>query len=208
MRVLDLFSGTGSIKKALNSDDTCVSLDINRRFGDPDIEIDILEWDYKSAFNPGDFDVIFAGCPCTEYSHLRETTKHIKPPDIEYANKLVQKTLEIFDYFKPKFWFIENPDSGKLKNQPFMEDLPYTRVSYCMYGFAYRKNTRIWTNSGFKGNLCDGKNSCGKMVDGRHGVCIGQKNWVSRDQRNSYPSQLVNDIIEHCRQNLNPKGLS
>ena len=44
------------------------------------------------------------------------------------------RTLEIIDYFKPKFWFIENPDGGKLKEQPFMRDLPYHRVSYCMYG--------------------------------------------------------------------------
>lgn len=205
MRVLDLFSGTGSVKKALRPEDACVSLDINRRFGNPDIEVDILEWDYKSAFKPGDFDLIFAGCPCTEYSALRETTKHLKPPNIEYANKLVQKTLEIFDYFKPKFWFIENPDSGKLKNQSFMEDLPYTRVSYCMYGFPYRKNTRLWTNSGFEGRLCDGKNACGKMVGRKHGASIGDKSWVRSDQRNSYPPQLVNDIIDHCRQNLNTK---
>ena len=34
---------------------------------------------------------------------------------IDEANKIVLKTLEIIDYFKPKYWFIENPQTGLLK---------------------------------------------------------------------------------------------
>ena len=31
-------------------------------------------------------------------------------------NKIVLKTLEIIDYFNPTWWFIENPQTGKLKD--------------------------------------------------------------------------------------------
>ena len=46
IKVLDLFSGTGSVKKAVSLDDdfACVSLDISDKFSLPDI--DIHAWDY------------------------------------------------------------------------------------------------------------------------------------------------------------------
>ena len=65
---------------------------------------------------------------------------------IEEANTIVLKTLEIVKYFKPRVWFIENPQSGLLKKQPFMEGLPYFDIDYCKYGMPYRKRTRLWTN--------------------------------------------------------------
>ena len=158
-----------------------------------------MEWDYKSAFPIGHFDVIFAGVPCTEYSRLRDCCKHTKPPDIEKANKVVLRTLEIIDYFKPKFWFIENPDGGKLKDQEFMRDLPYHRVSYCHYGYDYRKTTRIWTNNtAFKPKLCV-RGDCGKTVGRRHIASIGQKKHLPLAQKYSYPPELVRELLNNCR---------
>ena len=45
MRVLDLFSGTGSIIKGLNEDDEGVSVDFSGEFHEPTIKVDIMEWD-------------------------------------------------------------------------------------------------------------------------------------------------------------------
>jgi site-specific DNA-cytosine methylase len=199
MKILDLFSGTGSIPKQVKPEDECVSVDISGDLHQPTILVNIMEWDYKSAFPAGHFDVIFAGVPCTEYSRLRDICKNTKPPDIEKANKVVLKTLEIIDYFKPKFWYIENPDGGKLKEQEFMRDLPYHRVSYCMYGYDYRKTTRIWTNNtAFQPKICH-KGSCGKTVDGKHIGSIGQKSYVPLAQKYSYPPELVRELLESTR---------
>ena len=201
MRILDLFSGTGSIPKQVTELDECVSVDISGDFHQPTILADILEWDYKSAFPVGYFDVIFAGVPCTEYSKLRDCCK-TKPPDIEKANKVVLRTLEIIDYFQPKFWYIENPDGGKLKDQPFMRDLPYHRVSYCMYGFDYRKTTRIWTNNAaFQPKICV-RGSCGKTNEGRHLASIGRRKHTPLAQKYSYPPELVRELLESTRDQI------
>ena len=41
---------------------------------------------------------------------------------------------------------IENPQTGLLKEQDFMQGIPYSDVDYCKYGMPYRKRTRIWNN--------------------------------------------------------------
>ena len=51
-----------------------------------------------------------------------------------------------YSYFDPQYWIIENPQTGKLKKQEFMTDLPFKDVDYCKYGMPYRKRTRRWNN--------------------------------------------------------------
>ena len=139
MRLLELFSGTGSVGNVaseLNYD--VISLD---RDMDADIKTDIMDWDYK-AYPPKFFDVIWASPPCTEYSRAKTTGIR----KIDEANAIVQRTLEILRYLDPTFYIIENPQTGLLKEQPFMADLPYKDIDYCKYGLTYRKRTRLWTN--------------------------------------------------------------
>ena len=62
------------------------------------ITIDVLGWDYKRDYKPGDFAIIAAGVPSTENSVAKTT----KPRDLEAADLLVAKTLEIVAYFRPK----------------------------------------------------------------------------------------------------------
>lgn len=179
------------------------SLDISNKYHTPTIQTDITDWDYKSStFAPGTFDVIFAGVPCTEYSKLRDCHKKTAPPNLEKANAIVRRTLDIIDYFQPKFWYIENPDTGTLRHQEFMRDLPYHRVSYCMYGFDYKKNTRIWTNNAaFQPKLCT-KGSCGKRIGRRHAARIGLKLYTPLSQKYSYPPALVRELLESTRAQL------
>ena len=159
INVLELFSGTKSVGKVCDSLGwNSVSVDL---LLPADHEVDIMQFDYKQY--PKDyFDIVWASPPCTEYSQAKSTGIR----DIEGSNKLVLKTLEIINYFDCEYWFIENPQTGLLKNQIFMKDLKYIDGDYCMYGLPYRKRTRFWTNKDCKLKLCDKK--CGSFIDGKH----------------------------------------
>ena len=163
MKVLEVFSGTGSVGKcctALGWD--VVSVDI---MYNPTHKCDILDFDYKQ-YKKDEFDIVWASPPCTEYSKAK--SQGIRK--IDEANKIVLRTLEIINYFNCHWWFIENPQTGLLKKQSFMEDLPYVDCDYCMYGKPYRKRTRIWTNKKCNMLLCN--KECGSFIDGRHiGSC-------------------------------------
>ena len=84
MKLLELFSGTGSVGAvARNMGHSVVSLD----FKNADINCDILNWDYKK-YEVKHFDFIWASPPCTEYSKAKTT-------GIYEAKKIVLKTIEI-----------------------------------------------------------------------------------------------------------------
>ena len=160
MKLLELFSGTGSVGKvAVDMGYEVVSLDLKNA----DINTDILKWDYRE-YPAGYFDVVWASPPCIEYS-IAKTTGVRK---IDEANAIVLKTIEIIRYCEPKHFFIENPQTGLLKKQPFMSDFDFFDVDYCKYGMRYRKRTRIWTNltTWEPRPLC--KKDCGNVVDGKH----------------------------------------
>ena len=63
MKILELFSGTGSIGKvSVKYGFDVVSLD---RDMEATIKTDIMDWDYK-VHPPGYVDIIWASPPCTE----------------------------------------------------------------------------------------------------------------------------------------------
>ncbi len=173
--MLELFSGTRSVGKccdALGWDSISVDMILPA-----DHKCDIMDFDYKQ-YPKNEFDIVWASPPCTQYSRLQNCwigrmrngqiyTKEIMDKNMNDADKLVQKTLEIIDYFDCEYWFIENPQSGRLKDRPFMKDIPFYDVDYCMYSdWGYKKRTRIWTNKkDFNNKLCDGSGTCGNMVD-------------------------------------------
>ena len=76
---------------------TVISLD-NRRSTKPTILVDIMEWNYQE-WPQKSFEVISAGGPCTEYS----CAKTVGAGDLDFADAIVQKTLEIIQYFHPKY---------------------------------------------------------------------------------------------------------
>ena len=164
MRLLELFSGTGSVRKAVGHlFEEVVSIDILQKF-QPTECIDILNWNYKKY--PSDyFNAIWASPPCTEYSKLKYISGASR--NLVLADTIVRRTIEIIEYFNPDKWFIENPQTGLLKDREFMFGLPFIDVDYCMYSdWGYKKRTRIWTNVDYEGKLCDRK--CGNIFNGIH----------------------------------------
>ena len=139
MRFLDMFSGTHSVGNvAREMGFEVVSLDLT----DADICTDIMEWDY-TKYEPDYFDVIWASPPCDTFSHARFknigrhgiTRDSIEQDILLKGLPILRKTEEIINYFKPTYYFIENPQTGAMKR--FLS-LPFYTVDYCMYSFTYR----------------------------------------------------------------------
>ena len=121
MTLLELFSGTGSSELGFS----VISLDLKNAT----INEDILQWDYTKFHK--DFDIVWASPPCTEYSTRRAKTTCVRK--IDYVNSAVKKTIEIIDYFQPRRLFIENPQTGLLKELEFMKQFDYKDVDYSKY---------------------------------------------------------------------------
>lgn len=81
---------------------------------------------------------VFANPVCTEFSTAR---KGGQPRNPDEGMFLVKECLRIIDEVKPKFWVIENPARGVLKNylgEPTFKYQPY------QYGSPWSKHTALW----------------------------------------------------------------
>ena len=104
---------------------------------DATICCNILEWEYKTAFSVGYFDMIWASPPCDTFSKMRHSnvgrygvTMETIQRDISLNGlPILRRTEEIIDYFEPPLYFIENPQTGRMKD--YISDRPYYDVDYC-----------------------------------------------------------------------------
>jgi hypothetical protein len=196
MNLLELFSGTGSVGKvAKEFGYSVVSLDLKNA----DINTNILDWDY-TIYPEGFFETIWASPPCSTFSNIQSCligrngkTKETIIKRIENEGlPILNKTLEIINYFKPRYFFIENPQTGKMKD--YLIDLPYIDVDYCMYSdWGYKKPTRIWTNKeGLIGKRCDKK--CFGFQNNKHAIKI-TKGKTTLSERYRIPPKLVSFLL-------------
>jgi len=217
MRILELFSGTGSVGKVAKDKFNMEVISVDNVY-DATFMSDILSWDYKQ-YKPGYFDIIWASPPCANWSILQYSwigrknkkgviiTKEIIQEKINQEGKpLVDKTLEIIEYFKPKSWFIENPASSKMKDYI---KLPNVVVSYCKYSdWGYQKNTRIWTNvTHFEPKKCSNKDPCDiinrhEEYPNRHKIHLGGVRCkTTREEKYRIPPLLVFDLLHATLEN-------
>jgi len=197
-KLFELFKGSGSVGKvAKRLGYNVVSLDFDPIYT-PDIETDILKWDYKKYANENNFtpDYIWASPPCNTYSPLAYPLKERNPktaePKSERAKtgtKILYKTLEIINYFLKKNpnlkYCIENP-RGMMRKDRRMEKLPYRATTYyCYYGGMKLKPTDFWSNYELGLKEIDGK--CKKYE-----TVVGLKDIKDRY---SIPSRLIKQII-------------
>ena len=221
MKVLELFSGTHSVGKVcdeLGFDVVSLDRDLGDSNGDyispQHIKKDILTWDYKE-FDVGEFDLITASPVCLWWSNLRNSWIGRKSPRIhptetitreiieeqieQFGKPMLDKVIEIIEYFKPQHWWIENPQTGKMKyyiEEKYPQYNKFYDVDYCHYSnWGYKKRTRIWTNiEGFKPKLCH--KDCENMIDKtKHKFHIGGMSSINKLEKYRIPEKLIKDLI-------------
>ena len=167
--LLELFSGTCSVGRAFRAAgwDVC-SVD-NDASTHPTILADARALTLDML--PRIPDLIWASPVCTHYSKARTRAK--APPDLEWADSLVQACLDLQRACGCPMLF-ENPHSGLLRTRPLVQGIPYRTVDYCKYSderfpHTARKRTAIWcVDCDWQPSrpLC--KHDCGYCEGGRH----------------------------------------
>lgn len=158
---VDLFSGLGGFSEAfLHRGWTVYRYELNpysaiEEIADDSITVigDILEMDLDQfPMNP---DILVASPPCTTFSvasiryhweKLEDGTIRPKSEACKTAIKLLEKTLQIIEYTKPKFWIIENP---RAMMRRVMRDIlnigePTVTTFWCSWGERNYKPTDLW----------------------------------------------------------------
>ncbi|CAE7558183.1 unnamed protein product [Symbiodinium natans] len=197
-RKLTELDGTGSVGRAFEARGWQVTSQDSNPKARASICSDILQWDYK-AFEPGHFDMVWASPCCTEFSIALKK----RPRNLPVGDALVLKTFEIIDYLKPKWWAIENPSTGRLKTRPYMQGLHMDRVTYCKYGFRYKKPT---AGPCRKGDRCEAFQGTRHPEAAQRGPTKGRQGSNSRDQLYSIPPALCDEIAASATLGLNGQG--
>ena len=200
MRMLNLCSGTMSVSRPfVDNGYEVVNVDWDPRYS-PTHCVDIMTW--NCPYSPGHFDIVWASPDCTQYSRARTTAKTER--NLNKADALVKRCLDLIKYLNPRLWFVENPDSGLLKTRSVVDGLPFVRVDYCMYGAPYRKRTRIWTNADWVPKLCDRSH----LIDNKHaktaqrggrGVWNNNGDVFKRDELHALPAALCEEIYTRTK---------
>jgi len=115
---------------------------------DLEFGIDIMTFDYKQYSN---VEIIIAHPPCTEFAASGAVWWKKKNPKLLFdAISIVEKTLEIIEYHKPKIFFLENPKGRicscvpKLKQFQKYSFNPFEFAGYSSEKEAYSKYTILY----------------------------------------------------------------
>ena len=103
----------------------------------------------EQLWTPGEFDFVFCGPDCTEFSLAKSTA----PRDYAKGDSIVIACFDIIRYLatgtdKQVFWALESPLTGFLRKQEHMlQWSPFLkRADFCKYGKPYMKQMAIWKN--------------------------------------------------------------
>jgi site-specific DNA-cytosine methylase len=195
--ILELFKGTGSVGKIANKMGMhVISLDMIEKY-EPDILIDILNWDYKALNIKPDF--IWASPPCNTYSTLaypfkERDTKTAEPLSdrARLGTKILYKTLEIIQYFKqlnPKLLFVMENPRGMMRLDKKVLKLNRDTTTYCAYGDFKRKPTDFFNN------VPDGLDLIEVGACPNPDIIISVERIKKLEDRYSIPGKLIKKIL-------------
>jgi hypothetical protein len=151
---LELFSGTKTMSNTAKEFGFEVfNIDIDESLS-PSLCADILTLSAEDIIEHcgGRPHTVWASPDCTKWSYANgsgceftQARRH-EPlsPDALHAIELIDHTLALIADLRPKYWFMENPFHGALKEQIVVANYPFVDVYYCAYEWPYQKRTRIW----------------------------------------------------------------
>ena len=205
MKAIELFAGSRSFGKVAEKFGyEVISVDINS-FENIDYVVDILKFDYKKHdIKP---KVIWASPPCTYFSvasigHHWHENGTPKTKEAILGLKILNKTLEIIEYYKPDYFFIENP-VGKMRRK--IKGIDRTTVTYCSYGDTRMKPTDIWSNHIYDMFNLEGWRPLPQCFAGNvkchheaapRGSKTGTQGLKNNYERSKIPKKLLIDIIK------------
>tara|TARA_Y100000593_G_C4172324_1_gene267662 strand:+ start:42 stop:668 length:627 start_codon:yes stop_codon:yes gene_type:complete len=204
MKALELFAGSRSFGKVAEKFGyEVLSVDINP-FENIDYITDILDFDYsKVDFKP---KIIWSSPPCTYFSvasigHHWNEDNTPKTEEAILGMRILNKTLEIIDYYKPKYFFIENP-VGKMRRK--IKGINRATVTYCSYSDNRMKPTDIWSNHIYdmfntegwrpKPQCFAGNKKC-HHEEAPRGSKTGTQGLKNNYERSKIPEKLLIDIV-------------
>lgn len=205
MKLLELFAGSRSIGKVAEEYGFYVfSIDINK-FDKIDLVIDIL--DLKKEMIPFIPDVIWASPPCTYFSvasigHHWHENHEPKSKEALLGMEILNKTLDIFNWFPNAKFFMENP-RGKMRRK--VNGINRTSVTYCSYNDKRMKPTDIWSNhiydifnpKGWKPRpMCFNGNTKCNHEEAPRGSKTGTQGLKGNYERSIIPKELCEEIIK------------
>lgn len=136
--VLSLFDFTGNWSAPFRQVADVVQIDLKHGQN-------LMAWDYQ---NSGLENVvgILAAVPCTDFSIAGAQYWAAKDADGRTAASvaLCRRTLEIVEFFNPKFWVIENPVGRIEKCVPELCGKCLLEFHPHEFGDGYTKKTRLW----------------------------------------------------------------
>ena len=207
MKVLELFAGSRSFSKVAEQMGMETFTSDYKEFEKIDYVCDILQFDVsKIPFNP---DIIWASPPCTTFSiascyHHWNKDRTPKTKECVKGIEIVKKTLDIINYLKPKYFYIENP-RGLLRKMDFMQNVGIRHtVTYCQYDLDIpleerrMKPTDIWTNSTKwkPRQMCKNGMPCHEAAP--RGSRTGTQGLKGNYERSIVPYALCKEILKSC----------
>lgn len=205
MKVLELFSGTGSFSKiARERGHETFTVELEESFK-PDLCKDILEVTAQEIIEKfGKPDVIWASPPCTCFSVASISTHWTggarayipKTENAIRAMQIVKKTIELIKELNPTFWIIENP-RGVLRKLGILDRSPKT-VTYCQYGDNRMKPTDLWTNINQwqPKPMCHNGDCCHEAAP--RGSKTGTQGLKDAKNRSIVPANLCKEVLSSC----------
>jgi site-specific DNA-cytosine methylase len=203
LNILELFAGSRSFSKVSEKMGYRTFTSDIDNFKDIDYVCDIFDFDIdKLPFRP---DVIWASPPCTTFS-IASCSTHWnidRTPKSEKAKvgvRIVEKTLELIDTLKPKYFIIENP-RGLLRKLEIINPKTMKTVWYCTYGDKRAKPTDIWTNieQWIPRPVCHNGNKNCHHEPAPRGSKTGTQGLKGSYDRSKVPEQLCYEILNSIR---------
>jgi len=205
MNTIELFSGTESFSKvAKTMNYNTLTIDNNPKF-DPDICCDIFKITPKYLGVDG-VDILWASPPCTTFS-VASIGRHWnkdgtpKSDNAELGLRILEHTIRLIAWTRPKLWYIENPRGmmRKVIDKIFLEQgmTNYVRhtITYCQYGDTRMKPSDIWTNDKNWKPRPACKNGSPCHVSAPRVSRTGTQGLKCNMERSVVPKQLINEIL-------------